>query len=344
MYYNRILCVWVVDALDYFLISAIIGSFVASHLKNYLSEKAAMERLKKSIINKSKLASKTNTPLLNSKEAKIKKIWRFANNLRGGCNYEYQLADQIKNLVTVLAVYLKKKELGAKVLKIIFTQGIRILQLVLYMCKINLQYVVVDPVSPQVIVIVVCTGGTFSFIWSWFLAGTTLVVPPTLLSFFLLRSSVQQIQHNVEYTKLKNSIGRFLKDKNLQEEMKNLLIKTQNQIDNSKKIKLEHLNWNKNPAIKEAAERLGIFESAPSATEPLNLETLDPDPDLKKILEEFGLIKTPNSKTPIKTRIKGKTVNFRDFVERMVDGDNKSDLDVIDAEIVQKSVQIKIKD
>ena len=54
MYYNKILPVWVVDPFDYFLLSAIIGSLVASYLKNYLSEKKAMERLKNSIIKKSK--------------------------------------------------------------------------------------------------------------------------------------------------------------------------------------------------------------------------------------------------------------------------------------------------
>jgi hypothetical protein len=33
MFYNRILRVWVFDLLDYFLISAIIGSLITSHLK-----------------------------------------------------------------------------------------------------------------------------------------------------------------------------------------------------------------------------------------------------------------------------------------------------------------------
>ena len=50
MYYNRILRVWVIDPLDYFLLSAILGSILASCLKDYLSEKKAMERLKNSII------------------------------------------------------------------------------------------------------------------------------------------------------------------------------------------------------------------------------------------------------------------------------------------------------
>ena len=52
MYYNRILRVWVIDPFDYFLFSAIIGSILASRLKEYLSEKRPMERLKNSIIKK----------------------------------------------------------------------------------------------------------------------------------------------------------------------------------------------------------------------------------------------------------------------------------------------------
>ncbi len=55
MYYNRILRVWVVDPFDYFLLSAILGSIIASRLKDYLSEKKAMERLKNSIIKNATL-------------------------------------------------------------------------------------------------------------------------------------------------------------------------------------------------------------------------------------------------------------------------------------------------
>lgn len=76
----------------------------------------------------------------------------------------------------------------------------------------------------------------------------------------------------------------------------------------------------------------------------MTLDPLDLNSDLKKILQEFGSIKTPNRKTPIKNSIKGKIVNFRDFVEGMVDGDNKSDLDVIDAEIIQEPIPIRIRD
>ena len=70
MYYNRILGVWVVDTVDYFLLSALIGSIVASRLKNYLSEKEAMELLKNSIIKKSKLTNNGNKRILNSLNSK----------------------------------------------------------------------------------------------------------------------------------------------------------------------------------------------------------------------------------------------------------------------------------
>ena len=160
MYYNRLLRVWVLDQLDYFLISALIGSLAASYLKNYLSEKAAMERLKNSIINKSKLATKANTPILSSKEAKIEKIYRFALNNRGGQFEEFQadhdfsneafnLAQEIKGL----AMFLKQRELKG-IAKIFFKSGRLILELILFKCHINITYsLLTEGVSTQVIVL-----------------------------------------------------------------------------------------------------------------------------------------------------------------------------------------------
>jgi hypothetical protein len=37
MYYNKILRVWVIDTVDYLLLSALIGSLVGSYLKDYLT-------------------------------------------------------------------------------------------------------------------------------------------------------------------------------------------------------------------------------------------------------------------------------------------------------------------
>jgi hypothetical protein len=144
----------------------------------------------------------------------------------------------------------------------------------------------------------------------------------------------------MEYTKLKNNVGRLLTGKGIQEEIRTVLIETQKQIDNSNKIKLEYLNWNKNPAIKEGAEKLRIFESAPNLTKKLDLNLLEPDST--KILEELGILQNPNNN--VEGKIKGKTVYFRDFIDRMVNNGNNSDLEVIDAEIVKEPVRVRIRD
>jgi hypothetical protein len=177
MFYNRILRLWVIDPLDYFLVSVLIGSILASNLKNYLSEKAAMERLKKSIINKSNCPpSKTNVPILSTKEARIKKIYNFA--VRGGqfdphvdelqaaqevSNEIFNLAQQIKAIVERLTTYLKEKELKG-ILNIFFKGGKLILELILYKCRIGITYsILTEGLSTQVIVITSTLGGAAGF-------------------------------------------------------------------------------------------------------------------------------------------------------------------------------------
>ncbi len=163
MYYNRILRVWVFDTLDYFLLSAILGSIVASSLKDYLSEKRAMERLKNSIVKKSKLVRQSNRFISNSKE--IKKIYRFALQNRGGQFEKFQadhefsnevlkLADEIKRLVERLARFLKERELKG-VARIFFKNGRLLLELLLYKCKIDITYsLLTEGLSTQVIIII----------------------------------------------------------------------------------------------------------------------------------------------------------------------------------------------
>ncbi len=86
------------------------------------------------------------------------------------------------------------------------------------------------------------------------------------------------------------------------------------------------------------AEQLGIFENPPLVTGQFTPDTLDPG--LNKILEEFGL----SEKLSTKASIKGKLINFRDFVKKMVDDHDKSTLDLIDAEIIQEPIRIRIRD
>jgi hypothetical protein len=179
----------VFDAFDYFLISAFITSILASHLKNYLSEKVSMARLKNAIIKESRLIKPSKVSHFYSKKSRLKRIYRVAFNTRGG-QVEFELAEQIKDVVIKLTVFLKKKEMRARVLKFIFTQGRLVLHLVLHLCK---RYIVIDEVNPQIAVIACCTGGATGFVCSWFSVGAVLFTPPTILSFFLLRSLIKQI-------------------------------------------------------------------------------------------------------------------------------------------------------
>ena len=115
--------------------------------------------------------------------------------------------------------------------------------------------------------------------------------------------------HNTEYTKWKDNVHRLLEDKDFKKQVTEILQDLQNQINNRNAIKLEYLNWNKNPAIREAAQQLGIFEKEPSAAGPINLDTADPA--LKKMAEEFTLSKP-------KKLIKAKSTNLRDLLSEVV--------------------------
>lgn len=356
MYYNKILGSWVLDAIDYFLISALISGIAGSHLKTYFSEKEAMRRLKNSIIKKSRLlkadaSESTNfdsTESIKKRPANIKKIVKFALSNRGGQDGNgYKLAEQIRNMILKLAVFLKQREMEG-LLKILFTHGRLVLELILSMCQIHLTYITSNEVNPQIIVIAMTSGGSIGFTLSWVSAGTILVSPPVIASILLLRSFTQQIIHNIQFLQLKNRFNELLKDEEIREEIQTLLIDTQKKINNSNKIKFESfesLNWNKNPEIKEAAERLGIFENAPHLTGELNLNP--EDPDSIKILQELNIPTKPTK--PIKEIVKGevqkkntgKTVYFRDFVKQISDDSDMSDSGIIDAEFIKEPIRIR---
>lgn len=122
MYYNKILKIWVINPVDYFLLSALIGSIITSWLKNYLSEKQVMERLKASIIQKL-----DNKPILGGKKSKIIKVYKWALMLRGGVD------DIVKYEFYV------QKELTA-IAKIFFKAGRLFIGLILAKSNIRLDY------------------------------------------------------------------------------------------------------------------------------------------------------------------------------------------------------------
>jgi len=180
-----------VDPLDYFLLSAIIGSLVASRLKAYLSEKKAMERLKNSIIKKSKLVHQADRPIFNSKEMRIKKIYKVALESRGEqfedlqadqefSDEVFKLAGGIKGLVERLARFLKERELKG-VAQIFFKNRKLLLELILYTCRINITYVLLNEgLNTQVIILTATAGGATGYTLSWFAVGASLVVSASI--------------------------------------------------------------------------------------------------------------------------------------------------------------------
>jgi hypothetical protein len=230
MYYNRILRVWVVDSLDYFLLSAILGSILAPRLKDYLSEKKAMQRLKNSIIKKLKLklVIKSDRPVSNSEEIRIKKIYKFALENRGGqfensqadhefFNEVFKLAQEIKGLVERLASFLRERQLKG-VARIFFKSGRLILGLILHKCRIDITYSLLsEGLSTQVIIITVVAGGATGFTVSWFSAGASLVAPPLLISMVLIRSVAQNIVNKRDYSKFKKLVNQMLENNELKQ-------------------------------------------------------------------------------------------------------------------------------
>lgn len=347
LFFNRVTRVWVVDLLDYFLISVIIGSFGASYLKKYLSEKAVMERLKNSIITKSKLVNNKNTPMLNSKEVKIQKIYRFALGNRGGQFEEFQadpeiphevlqLAQGIKGLVERLAVFLKERELKG-IGKIFFKQGRLWLELVLRGCSVNIAFITLTQgLSTQVIVATVTAGGVIGFTVSWFSVGASLVTPPLLISALLLRSAKQQFLNQREYLKFKKMLQKVLDDEELKETIRVFFTEGDVSISISDRLKMKSLDVDKNSALK--------YDFNLKSSEDL-------DDFIKlKMKDELGLIKNPTEiqldefvQRKMKTKPKGKTVFLQDLVDKLpYEGADLPDSEIINAKILEEPIRIKL--
>lgn len=345
MYYNRILRVWVLDLADYFLISALVGNLLAPRLKKYLSEKAAMERLKNSIIKKSDLM-KLKKPISSTKEAKIKQLYRFALDNRGGQFEEFQadlefsdetfkLAHNIKDLVERLAGFLKQRELKG-IAKIFFKSGRLIVELILCKCNINITYSPVsEGLSTQVIVFTVAMGGTGGFVLSWFSVGGILVTPVALISFLSMRSAIQQISNLREYSKFKKMVDKILDDEETKQTLRAFFIEGEGPTSTSGTLKMELLDFDKESALKHD----------------FNLKSDENFEEFIKtrMKEQFGLIENPTEKQleeiinkNIRRKPKGKTVFFRDFInENPYEGPNLSHSDIIDAEILEKTIPMK---
>ena len=344
MYYNRIYRIWMLDPLDYFLITALIGSLVASYLKNYLSEKASRERLIRSIINKSNCPqSKTNIPILSTTtQARTKKIYNFA--LRGGqfdppvdelqaahefSNEIFYLAQQIKGIVERLASFLKERELKG-IANIFLKNGKLILELILYKCNIDITYpILTEGLSTQVIVLTSTLGGAVGFTLSWFSVGAILVSPPLLISVLLLRSATQQILNQRDYLNFKKMINKMLDDDELKKTIRAFFIEGEDQTLVSGALTMKPVDLNENFELDFK------FNSEPDE----NLEEF-----IKaRMKEELGLIENPTQAQlkeiidrKVKRKTKGKTILFGEFIDEI--GADLPDDDFIDAEIIRRNI------
>ncbi|MEB1808623.1 MAG: hypothetical protein LPK26_15275 [Bacillaceae bacterium] len=316
-------------------------------MKNYLSEKEAMERLKNSIIKKSKLTNNGNKRILNSlnsKEMKLRKIYKVALETHGGqfeefkVNHEFsnevfKLAQDIKGLVERLARFLKERELKG-VARIFFKNGRLLLELLLYKCRIDITYsLLTEGLSTQVIVITVSAGGAAGFTISWFSVGASLVAPPLLISTLLIRSVIQQISNQRDYSQFKNMLNKMLDDDELKETIRAFFL--EGEVPGTTSIEMKPLDSGQN--------------SVPEHDFSLKSDQTFEEFIKARMEEEFGLVQNPTDKQleeiirrKTNKKPKGKTVFFRDFIDEIPDLSD-SDIDIIDAEIVNEPRGIKVK-
>jgi hypothetical protein len=343
MYYNRILRVWVVDSLDYFLLSAILGSILAPRLKDYLSEKKAMQRLKNSIIKKLKLklVIKSDRPVSNSEEIRIKKIYKFALENRGGqfensqadhefFNEVFKLAQEIKGLVERLASFLRERQLKG-VARIFFKSGRLILGLILHKCRIDITYSLLsEGLSTQVIIITVVAGGATGFTVSWFSAGASLVAPPLLISMVLIRSVAQNIVNKRDYSKFKKLVNQMLENNELKQTFRAFFI--EGEVPTTTDIKMKPWDSDKNPLPEFNIDSDQTFEEFIEARIKKQLGLVEnPTPEQ---LEEIIQKKVTRERKP-----KGKTVYLKDLIDEIAEDPDG----IIDAEIVKEAIRVKVK-
>jgi hypothetical protein len=345
VYYNRILRILVFDIIDYFLISALIGSLIAPYVKDYLSEKAAMERLKNSLIRKSRLVPSRKRPRLTSKEAKIKKIYKFALTGRGGqlddLQVELQLTDQgfrlaqeIQRLVTKLAAYLKQRELKG-ILRIFFKHGRLVLELILFRCNINISYAyLTEGLSTQVIVFTTLAGGATGFTIAWLSVGASLVSPPLLAGLLFIKSFREQWINFHEYKKFKEGIEKLLKDPEIRETIRAIFEGDINSPITTGKLEMSVLE-----------EYNNLQHDFPNSVEDVN--AFIQDRLIKARMEkQLGLVENPTAEQLQQFidragQRERPTLDFLDFID---DSPELSDVgygaDLLDSEIIDVDVEI----
>jgi len=251
-------------------------------------------------------------------------------------NEALKMAQQIQQMVERLAAFLKRKELKG-ILKIFFRHGRLILEFILHNCNINMSYAVLtEELNTQVIIITATIGGAAGFTLSWFSAGVTLIAPPLLISTLLLRSLTQQILNQREYLKFKKMFNKILDSGDLKETLSAFFLESEGPVSSSNRIEMRPPDLDKNPTLKYDFNR----KSSEELDEWIK----------KRVKEEFGLVENPTEtqleeiiQKKVPRKPKGKTIYFRDFIKEIPDSNESiSDLDIIDAEIIEEPIWVRI--
>ena len=265
-----------------------------------------MERLRQDLINKSKLVE-PSSQITNTSSA-TRALKTFKVFVRGGSQeLLYKNAEQIKEFIMYLLVFVQERASNNKKIYNFIISGARLyLHFLLLVWRVDVKYFI-NPLTGQPIVITMVVGGTTGFIISWIGIGTT-IVANCLGASLLSRGLVNQLSHNIEYRKFHSHVVNLLKD----EEFQKRIVGIAERISDNK-LKPQTLNWDKNPAIKEAAERLGIFEENPN----------------------LGLVKS--SENSLYNRHLEK---LQKAAKKVIDVE--TDLDIVDSDFIAKNQSINI--
>jgi hypothetical protein len=303
-----------------------------------------MERLKKSMIEKSDSVS-LKTTVSTSKKTRIRRIYsRFVLRTRGGdlddvriARGEFlaadadippelvKLASDIQNFVENLTSFLKKKELQG-VGKFFFRGGRVMLELILINCNVKFDYAIIkDGLKIQVAVITIVAGGAIGFISLWLDVGSILTSPLLLVAILGMRSVHQQILNFKDFLQFEKILADILQNEGVTKTVRITYIENESPV--AGKLTMEQMPLN--------TESVGQYDFNMKSEEQL-------DEFVKNAMkDQLGLIENPNDQQfqeilqrKVIRKKKGKTVNFSDFLGD--DGVDFSNLDIVDAEILFK--------
>ena len=145
----------------------------------------------------------------------------------------------------------------------------------------------------------------------------------------LIRSVAQQIVNQRDYLKFKTLVKKMLDDDELKETIRAFFI--EGEVPKVNHLKMKPWDSDKNPLPEfnfDSDQTLEEFIKA-------------------RIEEELGLVENPTPEQlkeiintrKIKKKPKGKTVYFKDFINKIAEDPD----DIIDAEIVKEAIKVKVK-